>query len=341
MGEVNLITRAQKIKLGVFLTTAFLILIITLLILGGSRLIEKRDNYFIRFSTSLSGLDVGSPVKYNGINVGRVEKIRLDRDNIAVTIVEISTDYGTPIKENTKAIVSTLGITGLKYIDLVGSTNDSPTISSGSEIPEGQSLLDNLTGKATTIALKTEMLIGNFIELTSENNRAKIENILVQTEKLISELAKTVEETRPLIVNSTKSLSEGTQQLNTTLGTLNKLVSSNEKVISNILKNTEEMIAGLHSQQSTIQRLLGNVNGTVEDFRKVINDGTLKEAIATANKTLKDVQLTVMRSRENLTAAIDYMYQASENFNDFSRIILENPSALFRKSSEQEERKAE
>ena len=104
-----MITRAQKVRLGVFLTVSSTLLIGTLAVLAGLRLAEERDTYTIRYHMSLSGLEAGSPVKFNGVRVGRVDSIRIDREDPATVVVAVSLDAGTPVKKDTRAIVN-LGV---------------------------------------------------------------------------------------------------------------------------------------------------------------------------------------------------------------------------------------
>ena len=169
---------------------------------------EKKDFYFSRFSTSISGLNIGSPVKYNGIQIGQVEKIRVDREDVSVTVVEISIDQGTPIKKNTRAVVGAMGITGLKYIDLIGSTNAAETIKPRSEIPEGQSFMDNLSGKATDIAVKTETLLQNLLEITTQENRRNFSSILQSGEHIMQELDGMVGKNSPQFTKMIKNIGE-------------------------------------------------------------------------------------------------------------------------------------
>jgi len=147
-----MITAAQKVRLGVFVTLTTLIFVGTLAVLTGLRLSEQRDTYFIRYRMSLSGLEPSAQVKLNGVRVGRVDGIRIDRDDPNVVIVDVSLDRGTPVKKDAKAVVTLAGITGLKYIELTGGSREAAFIEPGGEIPAGESVLDRLTGRAEDIA---------------------------------------------------------------------------------------------------------------------------------------------------------------------------------------------
>ncbi len=75
------VTRAQKVRLGAFLAIGITAVVGGLVVLAGAKLGEKRDAYTVRYDqaeVSLSGLEVGSPVRYSGIKVGRVDAIGID-----------------------------------------------------------------------------------------------------------------------------------------------------------------------------------------------------------------------------------------------------------------------
>src|SRR5579863_5707967 len=82
--------------------------------------IEHRSyvRYEIYFDGSVSGLSEGGPVRYLGVDVGRVIRIRIDPRAANRVQVVADIDATTPISERTLAQLSLQGVTGLLYIDL-------------------------------------------------------------------------------------------------------------------------------------------------------------------------------------------------------------------------------
>jgi phospholipid/cholesterol/gamma-HCH transport system substrate-binding protein len=76
------------------------------------------SHYEIYFDGSVSGLTAGSPVRYLGVDVGQVQRIRIDPRSANRVQVTIGIDPGTPISAQTVAQLSLQGVTGLLYIDL-------------------------------------------------------------------------------------------------------------------------------------------------------------------------------------------------------------------------------
>jgi len=81
---------------------------------------ERRDfvRYEIYFDGSVSGLAKGSPVRYLGVDVGRVRSLAIARDNPSRVRVTAEIDSETPISGATRARLGLLGLTGLLFIDL-------------------------------------------------------------------------------------------------------------------------------------------------------------------------------------------------------------------------------
>ena len=83
----------------------------------GTRSYERHEIYF---EGSVSGLTVGSTVRYLGVDIGRVVDIRLDERTATRVQVIADIDARAPISPKTVAELSFLGVTGLLYIDLLG-----------------------------------------------------------------------------------------------------------------------------------------------------------------------------------------------------------------------------
>ena len=81
---------------------------------------EQRSyhRYEVYFDGSVSGLSEGGQVRYLGVEIGRVVRIRLDQRAADRVQVVVDIDASAPISERTLAELSLQGVTGLLYIDL-------------------------------------------------------------------------------------------------------------------------------------------------------------------------------------------------------------------------------
>ncbi|MCK5519739.1 MAG: MCE family protein, partial [Candidatus Marinimicrobia bacterium] len=178
-------TRIQKIRLGLFMMVSSLFAAGFIIYIVGQTLMEDWDNYYIRFTeTSVSGLQIGSAVKYHGITLGSVEDISIDPEDVASIIIKITIKKGTAVKSDVRATLSPIGITGMLLIELQGGTNTASNLENEGFIKRGSSTFETITGQAEKLSEKMELLLGNAIALTGNQNRYKFENILLNLDEM-------------------------------------------------------------------------------------------------------------------------------------------------------------
>lgn len=107
----------SKFALGLFVTMGVLIGIVFLIWVGASKYFEKGDIYVTYFDESVQGLQVDSGVKYRGVEVGRVMKIRVAPDNRLVEVVMKIQLKGLAETQLVSQLKSA-GITGIVFIEL-------------------------------------------------------------------------------------------------------------------------------------------------------------------------------------------------------------------------------
>ena len=110
--------------------------------------------YRIHFHDSVSGLAVGDPVKFRGIDVGTVKSLGIDPDDSRLVVVDLRLRKETPVKTDTKASLALKGITGVVYIELSGGDPAAKTllaVTPADQVPEIatekvglKAMLDNL-----------------------------------------------------------------------------------------------------------------------------------------------------------------------------------------------------
>jgi len=117
---------------------------------------EHRDDvlYRIYFSESVSGLSLGDPVKFRGVDIGTVKAMSLDHADPRRVEVDVALRKDAPVKTDTKASLKLKGITGVVFIELDGGSTGAKTLVAMT--PEGQ--IPEIPSEKSTLTTLVEAL---------------------------------------------------------------------------------------------------------------------------------------------------------------------------------------
>jgi len=166
----------------VLILGAMLIALFLWLASGGA--FQKSFNTYLAIvDESVAGLNRNAAVKYNGVDVGMVQDIRLDRENPERVRLLFSIEEGTPIKEDTVAVLKTQGLTGIAYVELSGGSAGAAALAvrPGDDYPVIQtkpSLGARLENVLTTVLAKLDSTSDNINAILSEQNRKAFQDAL-------------------------------------------------------------------------------------------------------------------------------------------------------------------
>ena len=285
-------TKINFFKIGLFVSSLFTLLVIFIFWLGKYGIEDKKyDDYSIFFSESVSGLNIGSSIKFMGFEVGTVKDIKINPFNSEEILIDIQIQKGTPIKEDNFAILGNLGITGLKYIELKGGSNNSKLLG---ENQYGMKVIKSKTSALTTFVDSTEDItkeitillgqmkkvlndenISNFSSLLSKSEKS-MENIeqfsayLVKNEKKIDELINSMKNfanTGNSSFASVKTSADSFKELTTKIkeefdkGTFDLKGMSSES-----FENLNSLLKNLENNLNLTQDLINNINESPSDL---------------------------------------------------------------------------
>ncbi|GAO30879.1 MlaD family protein [Geofilum rubicundum] len=319
--------KAQKIRLGIFIVFSAAILIFLIAFFTAREIFQKSDTYYVSFKdVSVSGMEVGSSVKYLGIKVGTIADIEINPEDVTSIIVTLTLKQGTPIKEDSKAEITTLGITGLKAIEIRDGTNEAPMLPPGEFIPAGSSITDDITGKAEVIAEKAEQVINNLLRLTHKDNEAKIMALVDQYHTL-------AQNTDQAVIRIDSMLNENREDVNTT-------IRSASEVAQSLLVSSEALQQTIHRintivDNDTINQIVANVWDVTETIKESNIKQLIDELAMAASQTqqlLIKVDDDINKGSRDLLESQQLINSTLRNLNEASRKINDNPSVLIRGS---------
>lgn len=294
------LTHGQKLRLGLFFAAGLAILAAAVVLVAGRAWTEQRDSYTIRFSNkaaSFAGLSVGSDVTYSGIKIGRVERLAVAGDDVSVIAVTISVTGGTPIAVDSKASLGSQGITGMKYIDISRGSPKVPLRKPGAELPAGDSLLDSLSERASSIGEKLDALLSNLQGMTGPESRSSAATILRETAALLADNRSNI-----------------------------------TAIIDNVRIASEELALTARSANQLLlraDRLLVDLGGATAELRRAVAPGSeVDKTVVKVARLVDALHLVVLRSQNDIDVTLRHLRDASADVADFSQAIKENPTLL-------------
>ena len=177
-------TRVNPALVGAFVLALGALLIAGLLWLAAGGAVQTRyDLYQATEDESVAGLNLNAPVKFNGVDVGKVREIHLDPLNPALVHLLFAIERGTPIKVDTVAVLRTQGLTGIAYVELSGGARDTELLRA---VPPNRypvittrpSLGARLENVLTTVLAKMDDTSESINAILSPANRAAFQSTL-------------------------------------------------------------------------------------------------------------------------------------------------------------------
>ena len=155
---------------------------------------KRYDTYQSIVRESVAGLNIDAPVKYLGVDVGKVGEIAIDPENSRQVRLRFLIERGTPIKQDTEAVLKTQGLTGIAYVELSGgSAGSAPLVATADgaipTIASKPSLSTRLESVLTTVLASVERMSTSLNSVLDADNQAALKQALADVATLSHALA--------------------------------------------------------------------------------------------------------------------------------------------------------
>jgi phospholipid/cholesterol/gamma-HCH transport system substrate-binding protein len=185
---------------------------------------------------SVAGLNLNAPVKYNGVDVGKVRAIALDAANPQRVNLLFAIEQGTPIKQDTVAILKTQGLTGIAYVELSGGAQNSPALIAVAPnqypvIRTKPSLSARLENVLTNVLAKLDSTSSSINALLSNENRAAFKSALADIASVARTIAARKETIDSGIRNAGRTL-ENSAQITAQMGAVIERIGSSADAVA-------------------------------------------------------------------------------------------------------------
>ena len=251
---------------------------------GGKSYSRSYDTYLIHMSESVSGLSLDAPVRYRGVQVGSVRSIALVPGNAELVQLTLDIERGTPVKQDTVAVLQVQGLTGIAHVNLSGGSGDAPPLKPGTGekypvISTGPSLMLRLDTGVTALLGNLNRSSENVNALLDEENRAVLRRTLANLDRLSGALAAHAGE-----------------------------IDAGLRLTSRTMQNTERLTALANAE---LPQLLRHIQRSADAFDRM-SDTTANTVESVRAETLPEARQAIAELRE-LTVSLRRFSEALEH----------------------------
>jgi phospholipid/cholesterol/gamma-HCH transport system substrate-binding protein len=271
------------------------------------------QKYLIYFDESVLGLNLDAPVKYRGISVGKVTRLRINPANTEQVEVTVDIIKSTPIKENTVAKLTAQGITGLTYINLTQGANDAPPLKAkdGEKYPVIKTVpsffehFERSLGDVSTQLLGT---LNRTQQLLNAENQKQIALLLQRTATIMDKLTQVLD---------------------------NRTIKYFQSSVENLNKITYKVDALMPHIDNFINKSIlweENINGSFADIKGTYfsMDKTMKNMAVSFSKAQLGFDKMSLNINNTMLESQSVMIDLENTLEDFNH----NPSEILYKKTE-------
>lgn len=305
-------TRASYILVGSFVLTLLLGLLGFTAWVAKIQFEEARQPYYIYFTGSVTGLQTGSPVRYQGLPIGTVTDLRLDPEQLGRIRVRVEVARDAPIKADSIASLEVQGVTGGAYVQISGGTEGSQLLKDTDHmgipvIPSRPSTLAAVVDAAPQILQRVLELTDRLAGVLSPENTQAMAQTLANARQISGDVA------------------AATQGMDSTMRDLNGLVAELHRSAATVgphldqavvqaTKSMATLTGDLREVTTSLKQASGQLNAMVAENREPVRDF--------AASGLYEVTLLVTQLRD-LSAQISRVVTRIEN--DPSNFLFGGP----------------
>ena len=301
-------------RLGIFFALVFVAAFVLFEMVGGGRFFDSGIPIKARFN-SAGDLKVGDPVKLAGVDIGRVQTIRIADGKVEVSM---TVEPAAGVRTDSKASIKFTGMMGQNFMAIDFGNPASPVVSTGAllesrEQPDLAAIMSKLESAADGMQNMTKSFSGE--DFT----------------KLLGPMTDMIKDNQPRIASILSNLDSVTTGINKGEGTLGRLLRQDTlyvqtlQAVTNLIASTEDlkltlsttrqMMADMNSGKGTIGRLLVDDSLFRETTNMITNLREVAEKLNRGNGTVSQL-INDDAFLRNLKLTLQTVEKATETLED-------------------------
>lgn len=303
----------SNIKLGAFVLAGFAFLILLLFMLGKNQNLFG-NTYVLKASfDNVQGLLAGNNVRYSGIQVGTIKKIKIINDTLIEVTMNIENRMLPVIKKNAIVSIGTEGFVGNKVVNIVPSRQPGPLAEEGDILLSGKTI-------DTDKMLQTLSKTNDDVAVIAEGLKTAVERInnssalwtLLDDQSLPGNVRLSIENIRLATVKASRTVDD--------LATIVKDIKEGKGSVGAVLKDTlyaqnlGDAILKIKAASNKIDSIAADINEVVLEIKQEVKNGK-----GPVNALLKDSTIMI-----KLNTSLDNIQKGTDGFNQNMEALKHN-----------------
>jgi phospholipid/cholesterol/gamma-HCH transport system substrate-binding protein len=295
----------NNIRLGLFVAIGTIILVVALYLIGSKRNVFSHTIKISALFYNVNGLVAGNNVRYAGIDIGTVDKVRIENDSSVTVYMVIEKKNSKFIKKNSIAAVGTDGLMGNKLVNINPGTGSAPIVENGDVIAslkpiENDEMVRTLNETNENLAAIT----GDLRKFTARLNKDKGILKLIEDSVATENVRQALSAIRDAALNANRitiELNQLATGLNNGEGLAGVLLKDTAAAnqIREVIINLQKVSDSLNNVTADLGKFANNVNNPDGLVYAVTSDTALASE---AKNTIKNLEEGTILLNENLKA---------------------------------------
>ncbi len=301
--------RSSKFLIGLFVIAGLLIGAVIIIWVSAADLFMKGSTYVSYFDESVQGLQTDSAVKYRGVEIGKVESIKVAPDYRLIEVV-MKINLSDDLQKHTYAQLKTAGITGIVFIELdrlqAGEKLDPPKFKFTAPYP----VIPSRRSEISRFLADTDKIMQNIKEIDFKEISIQLKNTTKAIESFLAgdRINRIMSNLESMSINLDKSVAK-----------INKTIA--EGKFDDVLKETAETLANA-------RQLINRARQEVEALNLAQQTAKTGAILDTLDKRTNSITLDLQDTAENLRITSEYLQKLADSLNNNpAELIFDRPAS--------------
>ncbi len=311
--------RSSPFLIGLFVLSGIAVVVVGIFWLGASKFFQEYRYFVTYFESSVSGVETGQPVKYQGVPVGNVHSVRLAPDGKLIEIT-IQVDRKMTINDDICIRIEMAGLAGGKFLQLYypDNPNEFSTVPRLTFTPE-YPVIRATPSTLDAMKLSIDEVMTNLLAIDTKNISNETIRFMHNAAELLGD---------PRLKQMIKDIDEASLSIGalTNKADDSHIIENFTTVSENLIQTTDKFQAAAESLNSQIQQLelQAKADRAYTRYDSVMQKA--EGAIGTISTSSQRVLFTLQQTIEDLGATNRQLRKFVRSVNDnASQMLLSEP----------------